>query len=662
MPEQPQGQAVEATADRDQVRLTKSTQAIATLLAVAAVGLGIVLLLFVWTTGWAADRSVATRLGIGALVFGAVAVLAWSLSAALNVFTQACVSPFEPQFLSPPLPMPVPVPVGPRGVTALRTRHDRVWRLRYLIEHTARLLGAIPVPHAAPRAYIVTVTRGDELARADLLLPSRRPARPLRGLARWLFPYARTSSGEGHGSGDRGEEPSSGRWLLLPDVSISEHAYSEGYAPEREPRGGLLLPAGHASDLLAPRNRWVARTWLAAAGERVLAGALLVSITALVLALGRGPASARTSGGNSGASRAQASASTTTGPLPPTTSSAGQPRRLYGPMVANVVAGIVPVVVGTLAKPLAELGKGAASTPAELKKLAIDAVAPLAKSASTKLGEALGDAIARWTGLTPSTQPATPSKEAKSQVQTTLEQALEDQLRSRPEVIAAATRTGRTPEEIARELATTIAHELAEDLAQGLVRVPPSQALADPFVATIARGTAEQAAESSRPPSRTPPPTAGQPPSSRRSYVVQRDDSLWRIARRLLGPGSTPREVNQAWRAIYRTNRATIGSDPGHIVPGQRLRIPTSLQVAPNRGWTVPLLVPPGVAALAACWRRRIGRGRSRLNRRTRQKGMLVDLGRCLSQWLPQAWAARDRSGPHNCHARVERALIRPPP
>jgi len=52
--------------------------------------------------------------------------------------------------------------------------------------------------------------------------------------------------------------------------------------------------------------------------------------------------------------------------------------------------------------------------------------------------------------------------------------------------------------------------------------------------------------------------------------VVKAGDSLWDIAEERVG---LPR-ADQCWPAIYRANRDVIGSDPNHIVPGQRLYIP----------------------------------------------------------------------------------------
>jgi nucleoid-associated protein YgaU len=61
------------------------------------------------------------------------------------------------------------------------------------------------------------------------------------------------------------------------------------------------------------------------------------------------------------------------------------------------------------------------------------------------------------------------------------------------------------------------------------------------------------------------------------SYAVVSGDSLWKIARTILSTegaafdGST---ISELWRAIYDTNRETIGPNPNLIHPGQVLDIP----------------------------------------------------------------------------------------
>lgn len=53
-----------------------------------------------------------------------------------------------------------------------------------------------------------------------------------------------------------------------------------------------------------------------------------------------------------------------------------------------------------------------------------------------------------------------------------------------------------------------------------------------------------------------------------KTYVVKPGDSLWKIAKMLLGNGSR-------WTEIYNQNKKVIGSNPNLIRPGQKLVIPS---------------------------------------------------------------------------------------
>ena len=52
--------------------------------------------------------------------------------------------------------------------------------------------------------------------------------------------------------------------------------------------------------------------------------------------------------------------------------------------------------------------------------------------------------------------------------------------------------------------------------------------------------------------------------------VVERGDSLWSLAETRVGSARAP----ECWPSVYRLNRRTIGNDPSHIEPGQRLSVP----------------------------------------------------------------------------------------
>jgi nucleoid-associated protein YgaU len=72
-----------------------------------------------------------------------------------------------------------------------------------------------------------------------------------------------------------------------------------------------------------------------------------------------------------------------------------------------------------------------------------------------------------------------------------------------------------------------------------------------------------------------PPPSAQPPlPENARSHVVEPGESLWSIARRLLGSDATPariaREVNRLWEL----NKDRIGTgDPDLLMVGAKLRL-----------------------------------------------------------------------------------------
>ena len=58
--------------------------------------------------------------------------------------------------------------------------------------------------------------------------------------------------------------------------------------------------------------------------------------------------------------------------------------------------------------------------------------------------------------------------------------------------------------------------------------------------------------------------------------VVRRGDTLWAIAARHLHGHRTDARIARAWPQWYRLNRRVIGADPNLILPGMRLRIPSS--------------------------------------------------------------------------------------
>jgi nucleoid-associated protein YgaU len=66
--------------------------------------------------------------------------------------------------------------------------------------------------------------------------------------------------------------------------------------------------------------------------------------------------------------------------------------------------------------------------------------------------------------------------------------------------------------------------------------------------------------------STAPPPASPQAPAARRTYTVQKGDSLSKIAEREYGDA-------KEWHRIFEANKDII-SDPDLIYPGQTLKLP----------------------------------------------------------------------------------------
>ena len=594
----------EDTHRREPGRPVTSTRAAAMWLALLAVALGGLLLLALWSTGLAVNLSAPWRWGSVAAAVVGFLFLTWAVTTAFGVFTQASASLADPGFLS--VRPPIRFFVG-------RSRSRKY--LRDLLQRTARMLGA-----------------------REVHLPEKEPDQS--HLGREELDLERIAG-----------------QALLPAAGGSSRPDAAEDSPQDAGNGSqsvfLVLPLTAAAGLLAPRNHWIARVWLRATGEHLAIGALATIFAVLILASGHAAqpstghthssspptGAAHSSSPPTGAAHSSSpptgaahSSSPPTGAAhsssPPTgaahTSSpptgAASPTQSTGPapspphplrqaMLTSVAAGIAPVLAEALAQPLAGLATSATATPDELKKLALDnVVAPFLKAGSTNLGDALAGALARSAGLTLPPAPPPPQTKAIAQVQAALQLKLTAQFASMPALTAVAAKAGRTADQLAAELAQTIAQGLASDLAHGLARIPSSAHLDDPLVTVITEGVTQQQL-SKQPPSSTPP--TGLP------YAVRPGDSLWRISKRLLGPGATTLEIDQAWRMIYRDNRATIGADPDRLVPGQMLRIPRTLVAAPSQAWMPWLLAPPGALTGIAArrrWRFRTARRRWRPN------------------------------------------------
>ena len=104
---------------------------------------------------------------------------------------------------------------------------------------------------------------------------------------------------------------------------------------------------------------------------------------------------------------------------------------------------------------------------------------------------------------------------------------------------------------------------------------PPSSP--DPTRSPSTRALTPVAPAKPTPTAPTPAPAPADPHhavDSSVQYVVVAGDCLWDIAARLIGSGASNAAIDRGWRAIYATNRAAIGDDPGLIHPGLVLTIP----------------------------------------------------------------------------------------
>ena len=67
-----------------------------------------------------------------------------------------------------------------------------------------------------------------------------------------------------------------------------------------------------------------------------------------------------------------------------------------------------------------------------------------------------------------------------------------------------------------------------------------------------------------------------------REIVVAHGDTLWSLAERHLDSRATVSQIAAEWPRWFTANRAVIGSDPNHLVPGEHLR-PPGKTVRPER-------------------------------------------------------------------------------
>jgi hypothetical protein len=98
-----------------------------------------------------------------------------------------------------------------------------------------------------------------------------------------------------------------------------------------------------------------------------------------------------------------------------------------------------------------------------------------------------------------------------------------------------------------------------------LDRLPPGSLTLAPLTAVPPPVLAPAATPAPRPSAGNEAPT---------EVVVHRGDCLWSVVARHLGATATDEQIARAWPDWYAANRGVIGSDPGLLLPGQRLLAP----------------------------------------------------------------------------------------
>ena len=122
-----------------------------------------------------------------------------------------------------------------------------------------------------------------------------------------------------------------------------------------------------------------------------------------------------------------------------------------------------------------------------------------------------------------------------------------------------------------------------ESTTAGVTPPAPSGTAVAPDAASGAQPTAEPATSAGQAPAAhgaapQVPPAARVPVEGEgATVVVVRGDTLWGIAARHLPPDAGPAQVAAAWPDWYAANAATIGPDPGLILPGQVLVVPAGV-------------------------------------------------------------------------------------
>ncbi len=132
--------------------------------------------------------------------------------------------------------------------------------------------------------------------------------------------------------------------------------------------------------------------------------------------------------------------------------------------------------------------------------------------------------------------------------------------------------TGRAARTVAASLVAVL---LGAGAAQALDAPPSAGWLPDAPAASEAPHDDVAAAPAGMPATRPAEPGARSAVAA--THVVAPGESLWAITADALAEGATDAAVAEAWPRLYAANRDVVGTDPGLIHPGQRLRMPAGL-------------------------------------------------------------------------------------
>jgi nucleoid-associated protein YgaU len=210
---------------------------------------------------------------------------------------------------------------------------------------------------------------------------------------------------------------------------------------------------------------------------------------------------------------------------------------------------VAPPLAKAAADVVSEAAKTGSGTILDAKKLAVDTLAvPFFKSLSDETGKIVVRRLDQATSRLPATAKAAADDEARLQLAVEMHRRLVEELRG--ELAASSNSSVRDDSNaLAEVLATAITERLLIRLSTQAPETPGSQ-----------------------PPSQ---------PSPAARYTVRPGDSLWGLSRKLLGPTASAAEIDRMWRALYATNRPTIGNSPDLIIPGQVLKLPGELVLQP---------------------------------------------------------------------------------